>query len=67
MSRALQHRDISDPIARIVREHLTALEIPTIHHTPLIRDLTTEMTDVVLRAVTEAYEDGKIDNLHSKA
>lgn len=53
-ARGLQQRDISDPIARIVRDHLGGLNVAAIHHTPLIHDLVSEMTDVVTRAMTEA-------------
>ncbi len=61
MSRRLQHRDISDPIARIVRGHLDQLDVAAIHHVPLIRDLTSEVLEVVARAQAEAYADGQAD------
>lgn len=61
MTRRLQHRDISEPIERIVREHLDGLNIAAIHHGPLTRELISEVTDLVARAHDEAYHDGYRD------
>jgi hypothetical protein len=52
--RPLQHRDISDPIDRTVREHFDRLDIAAIHHGPLARDLVSEVNDLIVRAQTEA-------------
>jgi hypothetical protein len=66
MARPLQHRDVNDPIAEIVRRHLDALDVAAIYHGPLIRELQDHATDMVRRAGDEAckaYEDTGMDRL----
>lgn len=60
MARRLQVRDVNEPIERIVRKHLDRLGVATINHGPLVRDLQSEMNDVVRRAITETYDDAKL-------
>jgi hypothetical protein len=54
MDRPLQHRDINEPIERLVREHLGDLEIAAIHYGPLTRSLQDVVHDLVTRAQAEA-------------
>ncbi len=51
----LREKDVTDPIARIVREHLARLGVAAVDHGPLIADLQSAMVDVVRRAQTEEY------------
>lgn len=57
MTRRMQVRDINEPIARIVRDHLDNLGVAAIHHGPLIRDLQSEVNDLIRRAIDETVED----------
>ncbi len=61
MTRSIQHRDISDPIEQIVRDHLTSLDIPAIYWRPLMSALITEVNGLVQRAMDEGYEAGLTD------
>jgi hypothetical protein len=54
VDRPLQHRDINEPIERLVREHLGDLGIPAIHYGSLTRALQDVVHDLIVRAQVEA-------------
>lgn len=58
MTRDIQHRDITDPIGRIVREHLGRLGIAAIDHGPLAQELAAEITSIVGRAIIQGNLQG---------
>lgn len=61
MTRRLQLRDVEDPIREIVREYLNRFDIAAIHYGEMAQDLIDHVSEVVKRAMAQAYEDGKTD------
>lgn len=58
VTRRLQHRDVSEPIERLVREFCDQHGIAAIYHGELSRPLIEHVNDMLSRAMGEAYQDG---------
>lgn len=59
----MQHRDVSEPIERIVREWAQREDVPALRYGELTRDLVAEAHDLVQRSRVEAHRDGQTDIL----
>jgi len=59
MTRRLQHRDVSEPIERLVREFCTQHDVPALYHSELSRPLIEHANEMVRQAMNDGYEAGK--------
>lgn len=57
----MQHRDVSEPIERLVREFCDQHGIAALYHSELSRPLIEHAHEILARGMAEAYAESKAD------